>query len=96
MGTMMQWRRCFTERGYSSAQPDVSCLRRVQELRSEETNRLKGSDYEKLLSKNPGDKRGRDVIRQLLEGRITFLEELITWPTSDAGNVDAVTETPRQ
>jgi hypothetical protein len=36
------------------------------------------------------------VIRQLLEGGITFLEELITWPTSDAGNVDAVTETPRQ
>jgi hypothetical protein len=54
MGTMMQWRRCFTERGYSSAQPDVSHLWRVQELRSEETNRLKGSDYEKPLSKNPG------------------------------------------
>jgi hypothetical protein len=88
--------RYLTESGYPSVQRDISYLRRVQELRSKATAHLKGSDYDKSLSKNLGDKRGRDAIRQLFEEGITFLEELITWSESDAGNVDAVTETPRK
>lgn len=88
--------RYLIENGYPSVQRDISYLRRVQELRSKVTAHLKGSDYDKSLSKNLGDKRGRDAIRQLLEDGIIFLEELITWSNSDDCNGNTLTETPRK
>lgn len=76
--------RYLSEGGYPSVERDISYLRRVQELRSKATAHLKGSDYEKWLSKNLGDKRGRDAIRLLLEEGTAFLDELKAWSEGGA------------
>lgn len=86
--------RYLIDSGYTSASRDISYLRRVQELRSKATAHLKGSDYDKSLTKNLGDKRGRDAIRQLLEDGITFLGELTAWTENDAGKTDEVVKAP--
>jgi hypothetical protein len=70
--------------GYPHAERDIAYLRRVQELRSKVTAHLKGSDYEKALTKNVGDLRGKDAISELLEQGITFLTDLTAWCRTDA------------
>ncbi len=74
--------RLLKAKGYPPVTRDIDYLRRVQELRSKVTAHLKGSDYEKVLTKNLGERRGLEAIRTLLEDGITFLQSLTAWVES--------------
>jgi hypothetical protein len=69
---------------------DIAYLRRVQELRSKVTAHLKGSDYEKALTRNLDQRRGVEAIRWLLENGVTFLQALTAWtqPSAEGDGVD--------
>lgn len=71
--------RLLTERGYPHIERDIGFLRRVQELRSRTAAHLKGSDYEKVLTKNIGANRGRAAVKLLIEDGVTMLEGIATW-----------------
>src|SRR5262249_45430476 len=80
--------RLLTAESYPQATRDITYLRRVQELRSKVTAHLKGSDYEKSLTRNLDQRRGIQAIRWLLEAGVAFLHSLIVWtqpPTEDQG-----------
>lgn len=64
---------------YPEADRDISFLRRVQELRSKVAAHLKGSDYERALERNLGDRRGIDAIRWLFDDGILFLRAVASW-----------------
>ena len=63
----------------------------MQELRSKVTAHLKGSDYEKALTRNLGQRRGIEAIRWLLEDGVTFLQSLTAWtqPTAEDDEADS-------
>ena len=63
----------------------------MQELRSKVTAHLKGSDYEKALTRNLGQRRGIEAIWWLLEDGITFLQSLTAWtqPTAEDDEADS-------
>lgn len=71
--------RYLAASGYPEVTRDIAYLRKVQELRSRVTAHLKGSDYEKALTKNLGVQRGREAIRTLFEEGITLLETMVAW-----------------
>jgi hypothetical protein len=71
--------RFLTAAEYPHVERDISYLRTVQELRSRVTAHLKGSDYESMLGKNLGDRRGVEAIRWLLERGIAMLQGLAAW-----------------
>ena len=78
--------RLLTAEVYPQVTRDVAYLRRVQELRSKVTAHLKGSDYEKSLTRNLDQRRGIEAIRWLLEDGVAFLQSLTAWtqsPTED-------------
>lgn len=58
-----KFNRFFTTQGYPHVERDITYLRRIQELRSRVTAHLKGSDYQKMLTKNVGTDRGIEAIR---------------------------------
>lgn len=80
--------RLLNAEGYPHVTRDIIYLRRVQDLRSKVTAHLKGSDYEKALTRNLDDRRGLEAIRWLLEGGIAFLQSLITWTAPAAADED--------
>lgn len=43
---------------------------------------LKGSDYDKVVTANLGSLRGRAAVRALIEEGVTFLEDLLSWLTT--------------
>ena len=83
--------RLLTAEVYPPVTRDVAYLRRVQELRSKVTAHLKGSDYEKALTRNLDQRRGIEAIRWLLEDGITFLQSLTAWtqPTAEDDEADS-------
>ena len=56
---------------------DVQVLRSLQELRSRVTAHRKGSDYEKVLDKNFGNRRGREAVELLMQGLLDWLSKLL-------------------
>ncbi len=74
-----KFERFLTVRAYPQVQRDIAYLRKVQELRSKLTAHRKGSDYEKVLSKNFGMARGQAAIRSLFEEGIEFLSSFELW-----------------
>ena len=77
--SISKFERLLNAEGYPHVTRDIGYLRRVQELRSKVTAHLKGSDHERILTKNLGERRGVEAIRWLLEDGITFLQSLIAW-----------------
>ena len=77
--SISKFERLLKAEGYPQVTRDIGYLRRVQELRSKVTAHLKGSDHERILTKNLGERRGVEAIRWLLEDGITFLQSLIAW-----------------
>ncbi|HEX7162497.1 MAG TPA: hypothetical protein VF223_14835, partial [Trebonia sp.] len=71
--------RLLTAEAYPQVTRDIAYLRRVQELRSKVTAHLKGSDYEKALTRNLDQRRGIEAIRWLLEDGVAFLQSLTAW-----------------
>lgn len=89
--------RFLTEAGYPHVERDIAFLRTVQELRSRVTAHLKGSDYEAMLNKNLGDRRGVDAVRWLLERGIAMLQGLTAWVAPQESGDDAeVVRAPNQ
>lgn len=80
--SISKFERLLKAEGYPQVTRDIGYLRRVQELRSKVSAHLKGSDYEKVLTKNLGERRGLEAIRTLLEDGITFLRSLAAWVES--------------
>lgn len=78
--------RYLTQEGYPLLERDIAYLRRVQNLRSKVSAHLKGSDYEKVLTKNLGDARGVEAVRGLLEDGLKFLESLLTWLNTEVAD----------
>jgi len=80
-----KFERFLTQEGYLHVARDISYLRKVQELRSKVSAHLKGSDYQKMLTKNLGADRGAKAIRVLLVEGKAFLQDLVEWvgPTDD-------------
>lgn len=74
-----KFERFLTQEGYPEVDRDVQYLRKVQELRSRATAHLKGSDYQKMLTKSLGSARGAEAVRALLDGGVMFLRSVITW-----------------
>ena len=83
-----KFNRFFTTQGYPHVERDITYLRRIQELRSRVTAHLKGSDYQKMLTKNVGTDRGIEAIQVLLKEGLTFLTDLAAWVTSDVDQAD--------
>ncbi len=71
--------RYLRQEGYPEVERDIAYLRRVQELRSKVAAHLKGSDYEKSLTRLLGSDRGEQAIRILLRDGLTFLESIVLW-----------------
>jgi len=83
-----KFNRFLTTQGYPHVERDITYLRRIQELRSRVTAHLKGSDYQKMLTKNVGTDRGIEAIQVLLKEGLTFLTDLAAWVTSDVDQAD--------
>jgi hypothetical protein len=56
---------------------DVKVLRSLQELRSRVTAHRKGSDYEKVLDKNFGNRRGREAVECLMQNLLDWLSKVL-------------------
>ncbi|MGY2745560.1 hypothetical protein ACVWZ8_002677 [Arthrobacter sp. UYCu723] len=56
---------------------DVKVLRTLQEVRSRVTAHRKGSDYEKVLDKNFGNRRGREAVEVLMQDLLDWLSTII-------------------
>lgn len=80
-----KFERFLTQAGYPHVARDIGYLRKAQELRSRVSAHLKGSDYQKMLTKNLGADRGAEAIRVLLAEGLTFFQDLVEWvgPTND-------------
>ena len=87
-----KFERLLKAEGYPQVIRDIGYLRRVQELRSKVTAHLKGSDHERVLTKNLGDRRGLEAIRWLLEGGITFLQSLSAWIQQSTTSIGEVSD----
>lgn len=83
-----EYERFLTAEGYPHVERDITYLRRVQELRSRVSAHLKGSDYQKMLTKNLGTDRGIEAIQVLLKEGLTFLTDLATWVTPPVGQAE--------
>src|SRR6266536_1400703 len=68
--------RWLRQEGYPQVDRDVKFLRNLQELRSKATAHLKGSGYEKALSKILGDLRGPAAVASLLDSALQMLNDL--------------------
>ena len=84
--------RLLTAAGYPHVGRDISYLRRVQELRSRVSAHLKGSDYQKMLTKNLGAVRGVEAVRGLLEEGLAFMQSLMEWVVSEEAVTDSEAE----
>jgi hypothetical protein len=56
---------------------DVKVLRSLQEVRSRVTAHRKGSDYEKVLDKNFGNRRGREAVEILMQDLLNWLSNVL-------------------
>lgn len=56
---------------------DVKVLRSLQEVRSRVTAHRKGSDYEKVLDKNFGNRRGREAVEILMQDLLDWLSKVL-------------------
>ncbi|MFF2317955.1 hypothetical protein ACFVTE_16995 [Arthrobacter sp. NPDC058097] len=56
---------------------DVKVLRSLQEVRSRVTAHRKGSDYEKVLDKNFGNRRGREAVEFLMRDLLDWLSKVL-------------------
>jgi hypothetical protein len=81
--------RLLTAEAYPHATRDTAYLRRIQELRSKVTAHLKGSDYEKALTRNLDQRRGIEAIRWLLEDGVAFIQSLTAWTQPPKEDQDA-------
>jgi hypothetical protein len=76
--------RWLVQAGYPAIERDVGFLRNLQSVRSKGVAHRKGSDYEKLLTRAFGDKRGAAAATKLLEDALTFVGELSAFAESQA------------
>lgn len=70
--------RLFKQEAYPHLD-DVKVLRRLQELRSKVTAHRKGSDYEEVLNKNLGSRRGREAVSFLMQELLDLLNRAKEW-----------------
>lgn len=78
-----KFERFLTQEGYPNANRDIAYLRKVQELRSKVTAHLKGTDYQKVLTKHLGSARGASAVSGLLDEGVAFLLSLTAWVGND-------------
>ncbi|MGA2499999.1 MAG: hypothetical protein ABSH20_19855, partial [Tepidisphaeraceae bacterium] len=85
--------RWLRQAGYPAVERDIGFLRNLQSVRSKGVAHRKGSDYEKVLTRAFGDKRGAAAATKLIEDSLAFVRELHTFAQSQAKPL-AVREEP--
>ncbi|MGD0863792.1 MAG: hypothetical protein ABSA21_13725 [Candidatus Limnocylindrales bacterium] len=80
--------RWLVQAGYPAAERDIGFLRNLQSVRSKGVAHRKGSDYEKVLTRAFGEKRGAAAATKLIENSLAVVRELHAFAESQAKPLD--------
>jgi hypothetical protein len=77
-------RRWLYTAGYADVDREIGFLQGLQAVRSKGVAHRKGSDYEKVLKRAVGDRRGAAAATKLLEDALTLVQRLRLFAESQA------------